>query len=103
MYLASWDHESQPQTITVLLRWAVSDRELIHERAFQTIFAGAIRIRHGGAEESVDAVWRQISVPFPMSADIPDYESSQPKGFALAMPAVPRPRDDRSSITLCHC
>ena len=64
MYLASWNHERQPQTIRALLRWAVSDRELILERAFQTIFAGAISIRHGGAEESVDAVRRQISVPF---------------------------------------
>ena len=64
MYLASWDHERQPHTITALITWAVSGRELIFERAFQTIFAGAIRIRHGGAEESVDAVRRQISVPF---------------------------------------
>ena len=77
MYLASWDHEHQPQTLTALITWAVRGRELILKRAFQTIFAGAVRIRHGGAEESVDAVRRQISVPFPMSADIPDYESSQ--------------------------
>ena len=44
--------------------WAVSDREVIRQFlkvAFQPIFAGAIRIRHGGSGEEVDAV-RQ---PFP--------------------------------------
>ena len=52
--------------------WAVSDRELIRqvlELAFQTIFTRAIWIRHGGSEESVDAVRRQFSC-FTESADI---------------------------------
>ena len=46
------------------IRWAVSDREVIKrflKVAFQLIFAGAIRIRHGGSEERVDAVWHQFS------------------------------------------
>jgi hypothetical protein len=41
-----------------------SDRKLIGQflqLVFQMIFAKAIRIRHRGSEESVDAVWRQFS------------------------------------------
>ena len=46
----------------MFITWAVSDRVLIGqflELAFQMIFAGVIRIRHGGCEESIDAVRRQ--------------------------------------------
>jgi hypothetical protein len=42
----------------------VSDRDLIGqflELAFQMVFAGVVRIRHGGSEESIDAVRRQSS------------------------------------------
>ena len=46
------------------IRWAVSDREVVRQLvkvALQLIFAGAVRIRHGGSEERVDAVRQQFS------------------------------------------
>ena len=48
----------------MFITWAVSDCDLavrFLELAFQMIFAGDIRIRHGGSEESIDAVRRQSS------------------------------------------
>ena len=56
--------------------------------AFQIICAGVTRIRHGGSEESVDAVQRQFFlVGFTESADVtgsalrgPDKQKSAEKG-----------------------
>ena len=48
----------------MFLPWALGDRDVIRQFlkvAFQMIFAGTNRIRHGGSEESVDAVRRQFS------------------------------------------
>ena len=57
----------------------VSTRDLIGQRlslALQRIFAGVNGIRHGGSEESIDAVRRQSSTwvtdRFTESADVPD-------------------------------
>ena len=49
---------------TAFIPWAVSDHDLVGqflELAFQMIFEEVIRIRHGGSEESIDAVRRQSS------------------------------------------
>ena len=60
----------------------VSTRDLIGQRlnlALQRIFAGVNGIRHGGSEESIDAVRRQSSTwvtdRFTESADVPDRPS----------------------------
>ena len=59
------------------MMWVVSDRKLIRqflEHVFQLIFVRAVRIRHGGSEESVDAVRRQflewVKDRFTESADV---------------------------------
>jgi len=55
---------NSPQTARAFITWAVSDRDLVGqflELAFQMIFAGVIGIRHGGSEESINAVRRQSS------------------------------------------
>ena len=63
----------------MVITWVVSNCEVLEQSlklAFQTIFARAIKIRHGGSEESVDAVRRQFSESvadhFTGSADVPD-------------------------------
>jgi hypothetical protein len=57
------------------MTWAISDCKLIGQflqLAFQMIFVWAIRIIHGGSEESVNAVRNQTSC-FTRSADLPHY------------------------------
>ena len=60
--------------------WVVSHWDLIGQflqLAFQMIFAGVIRIRHGGSKESIDAVRRQsskwVTDHFTESADVANY------------------------------
>ena len=62
--------------------WAMCDEAIEQplELSFQTLFAGGIKIRHRGSEESVDAVRRQCSQEIAdritESAGVPDYVRS---------------------------
>ena len=86
IYLIARDHELPPQTAIAFITWVVSARDLIGQflkLAFRSIFAG---IRHGGSEESIDAVRRHTSKwvtdCFTQSADVPDRPShSVPSKF----------------------
>ena len=78
-YHVAWDSDLWPRTATAFLMWAFSFREVIRQffkTPFQMICAGATRTRHGGTEESVDAVRRQFSEWVSESADVPDWWST---------------------------
>ena len=69
----------------MFITWVVSACDLIRQflkLAFQRVFVGVSGIRHGGSEESIDAVRRQwVSDRFTESADVPDRPShSVPRG-----------------------
>ena len=71
-------HRFQPRTTRAFITCAICTHEVTKqslEPSFQTIFAGAIRIRHRGLEESCEccaASMFWVTDRFTESADVPD-------------------------------